>query len=403
MLTEKDFTPVLRFMVCSDVHLKDEPCVEEERFEKAIKIANRLSRENSAYDRLDAICIVGDFANNGSEIQMKKAKKILDETKLPETSLIISLASHEYSQQNGGEAAARARFTEIFDLPLDAHEVINGFHFISVTSTEGCHYREPQRAFAEAELKKARADAPKKPIFFFQHPHIFGTVAGSVCWGEDELNDILVNFPAVIDFSGHSHMPINDPRSIHQRHFTCLGTGTLSYFELDEFDKKYGTVPPKSHDAAQMLIVEADAQGRVRVYPYDVLTDSLFREPWRIDSAWEPDSFTYTDLRLKSAAVPYFPEDAVISAVRDGDDVVVEFTQAKDDEEGFVNDYIVSLRDDNGVVMHRIVIWSEYYFKNMPEKLTVRFENAEKCALTAEVFGKSFWNNETKRIKAKVE
>jgi hypothetical protein len=103
-----------------------------------------------------------------------------------------------------------------------------------------------------------------------------GTVYGSANWGEDELTDILMNYPQIIDFSGHSHAPINDPRSIHQRHFTCLGTGTLSYFELDEFDKYYGTIPPGNDRAAQMLFVEADADMRVRVYPYDLITSNFF-------------------------------------------------------------------------------------------------------------------------------
>ena len=49
-----------------------------------------------------------------------------------------------------------------------------------------------------------------------------------------EFAEILKNYPQVVDFSGHSHVPINDPRSIHQKHFTALGTGSLSYFELDD-------------------------------------------------------------------------------------------------------------------------------------------------------------------------
>ena len=38
-MLQKDFNPVLRFMVVSDVHYKDDHCIEEERMEKALKIA----------------------------------------------------------------------------------------------------------------------------------------------------------------------------------------------------------------------------------------------------------------------------------------------------------------------------------------------------------------------------
>ena len=46
--------------------------------------------------------------------------------------------------------------------------------------------------------------------------------------------------------------------------------------ELDEFDKIYGTIPPNKENAAQMLFVEADADMRVRIYPYDVITSNFF-------------------------------------------------------------------------------------------------------------------------------
>ena len=49
-MLQKDFNPVLRFMVVSDVHYKDDHCIEEERMEKAIKIAKEaLDRADEAY------------------------------------------------------------------------------------------------------------------------------------------------------------------------------------------------------------------------------------------------------------------------------------------------------------------------------------------------------------------
>ena len=368
---DKNFRPTLRFFVVSDVHYKDEHTVERDRMEKAIKTVYALS-DGEDYSKVDALYVVGDFANSGTRAQMTAFKDTLDKNLRPETDYTLSLASHEFGSE--GEEAALQKFAEIFAQEPDSHKVINGYHFISVTCTNGCHFDEKKQAWVAEELAKAAKDDPKRPIFFFQHPHIMGTVYGSANWGEDELTAILMNYPQIINFSGHSHAPINDPRSIHQRHFTCLGTGTLSYFELDEFDKVYGTVPPNDDIAAQMLIVEADAEGRVRIYPYDLITDNFFPFTWKIDSAWDVDSYLYTDARYRTEKAPWFDADAKLE-IKDvkADGFTVEFDQAKVEEE-YVDDYNVYVKTADGVAVRNTTIWSEYYYYNMPEKLSVSFE-----------------------------
>lgn len=391
---DKEFKPVLRFMTVSDIHYRDEHSVERERMEKAVKTAYELSAKEE-YNALDALYVVGDFATSGSETQMRAFKKTLDDNVAPETEITLSMASHEY--MTDGEEGALKRFAEIFNMEPDTHKVINGFHFISVTSTKGCHFDEAKQEWVAKELEKAAADAPKKPIFFFQHPHIMGTVYGSANWGEDELTAILMNYPQVIDYSGHSHAPINDPRSIHQQHFTSLGTGTLSYFELDEFDKVYGTVPPNKSKAAQFLITEADAEGRVRVYPYDVISDNFFPFVWKIDKPWDPTSFLYTDARYKTTDAPWFEESAKaeISDVK-ADGFTVTFDQAKI-EKDYVDDYNIFVKNEDGVIVRNSTIWSEYYFYDMPEKLSVSFDNLKKGTYYVEIYANSFWKTKSKK------
>lgn len=389
MAFDKDFKPVLRFTVVSDIHYKDEHSVERERMKSAIETSYALS-EKEEYSKLDALYVVGDFATRGTEEQMLAFKATLDENIKEGTKTVLSLASHEFF---AGEEVALERFKRIFSQAPDSHEVINGYHFISVTCTNGCHFDDAKREWVAAELKKAAADDPTRPIFFFQHPHIMGTVYGSANWGEDELTDILMNYPQIIDFSGHSHAPINDPRSIHQRHFTCLGTGTLSYFELDEFDKVYGTCPPGKEKAAQMLIVEADADKRVRIYPYDLITSNFFPFTWKIDEAWNPDSYLYTDKRYKSDLAPFFGENAkaeITDAKSDGFTVV--FDQAEIAEE-YINDYNIYIINKDGVIVRNSTIWSEFYFYDMPEKLSVSFDGLESGEYIAKIYANSFWRN----------
>ncbi len=389
MAFDKNFKPVLRFTVVSDVHYKDEDTVERARMKQAVETSYALS-EKEEYSKLDALYVVGDFANSGTEAQMVAFKNTLDETLKEGTKAVLSLASHEFS---AGEEVALDRFRRIFSQSPDSHEVINGYHFISVTCTKGCHFDDAKREWVAAELKKAAADDPVRPIFFFQHPHIMGTVYGSANWGEDELTDILMNYPQIIDFSGHSHAPINDPRSIHQRHFTCLGTGTLSYFELDEFDKVYGTCPPGKEKAAQMLIVEADAENRVRIYPYDLITSNFFPFTWKIDEAWNPDSYLYTDKRYKSDLAPWFDETAkaeISDMAADG--FTVTFDQAKISSE-YINDYNIYVINKDGVIVRNSTVWSEFYFYDMPEKLSVSFEGLASGEYTVKIYANSFWRN----------
>ncbi len=391
---DKDFKPVLRFMVVSDVHYKDEHTVERDRMELAIKTANELS-EKEEYSKLDALYVVGDFANSGSRAQMLAFKDTLDKNLKSGTVANLSMASHEYHGE--GEEAALEKFAEIFAQEPDTHRVINGFHFISVTCTNGCHFDEAKQNWVAKELEIAAKDAPNKPIFFFQHPHITDTVYGSIYWGEDELIPALVSYPQIINFSGHSHAPINDPRSIHQKHFTSLGTGTLSYFELDEFDKHYGTCPPGKEKAAQMLIVEADAENRVRIYPYDLITSNFFPFVWKIDSAWDVDSFEYTrKKRFATEKAPYFSEDAKLRIVDIKENgFTVDFDQATADEE-YVNDYNIILKNADGVIIRKTSVWSEYYFYEMPETLNVTLEGLEKGEYYVEIFANGFWENKCK-------
>lgn len=401
-MLQKDFNPTIRFMVVSDIHYDDEKCIEEERMAKAIKIAYRLADEHPSYKKLDAVFVNGDFANSGSRIQMEKFKATLDNNLQPGTRYMLDMASHEF-RANGVDGAYEL-FTEIFGIPADNHIKINGFDFISVSASHGCEFDDDKLDFARTELKKARNSDPQKPIFFFQHPHLTDTVSGSIYWGDESFIPILMDYPQVVDFSGHSHVPINDPRSVYQNHFTCFGTGSMSYFELDEFDKHYGTHPPKNEDCAQMLLVEANGEGAVRVYPYDVLTDNFFPYVWEIDEPWNPDSFKYTDARYKTTDAPYFENAKISFSDITADSFCVTFDQAKVKTD-YVNDYKIVVKEtESGLIVKQKKIWSDFYFYNMPETLGVCVDNLEHgTEYTVEIIAGSFWNTYSAPLKGAVK
>lgn len=404
-MNNTEIKPCLRFMVVSDIHIRDEHSVERERFEKAIRDAYSIARSNKYYQKLDALCMVGDFATRGTPTQFKAARDIVDaNVDLNETQVIASIASHEF--MHDGVEAGYKNFQEIFGGTPDTHAVINGFHFVSITPSQGCNYHDDKKEWMAKELKVAAEDGRKKPIFVFQHPHNTGTVYGSTLWGEDDLIPVYMHYPQIIHFSGHSHAPINDPRSIHQQHFTSLGTGTLSYFELDEFDKIYSTIPTNKEKAAQMLIVEVDEDNRVRIYPYDVLTGNFFPYVWEIDTPSDPSTFKYTGERYKTTATPTFNEGDVpmFSDIAENS-FRVDFRQANPAEgDQYVNSYDIIVKNAENEIIRQYSIWSEYYFYDMPETLGVDVNDL--CSDTdyiVEIRANSFWMTSSKEnICAKV-
>ncbi len=386
------FVPKIRFIVMSDIHTKpDKNCKELLRLKKGLTDAYDYAA-GCSYNKIDAFFAVGDFANMGAEDEMQNFKEVLSEYIKLETDVTISLASHEYG---AGEDVAKERFKKIFSMDYDVHKTINGFHFISVSTTHGCNFKEEQKAFAEKELKKAADDSKDAPIFFFQHPHISGTVYGSINWGDDALYPILMNYPQIIDFSGHSHAPINDPRSIHQDYFTSVGTGSLSYFELDEFDKYYGTVPPDADKCAQFLIVEADENNRVRILPFDILTGKFFPYMWKIETPSKPETFVYTDKRYKTDVRPHFRDDTTISATVSPNGINLTFGQA-DIKEDRINDYRITVkRKEDNKTVRQIALWSGYYLYDMPDTLSVKIMDLPAGTYEAEINAYGFWKNKS--------
>lgn len=90
---------------------------------------------------------------------MRKVKKILDAGLPADVRLIMTMASHEY--MTDGEENALRRFDEIFGLTPDTHAVINGFDFIAVTTTRGCHFDEKSAGLSPRSLKKRRRGTAK--------------------------------------------------------------------------------------------------------------------------------------------------------------------------------------------------------------------------------------------------
>ncbi|MDF2686915.1 MAG: purple acid phosphatase/fibronectin domain protein, partial [Clostridia bacterium] len=369
--SQNDFNTVLRFGVISDTHIKSTHTVETDRLKLAIDKMYSIAEGSENYKKLDAVVVAGDLTDNGEEDQLNLWKSTVDSALKEGTKLVVTPGNHEFYNEC---TDVPGRFNNIIGEIVDNNITINGFHFITVSPSDGSSYTG-KKDWLDEQLDAAKTEDPLKPIFLIQHHHISDTVYGSDAWGTGDISSVLRRYSQVIDFSGHSHYPLNDPKSIYQDDFTAVGTSTLSYFEL-ESGMVYGTIPPNADKAAQMLIVEVSDKNAVKIYPYDLLADTYINEePWYIETPSDKSTFTYnTKDRAEAADLPVFPEDASIEITNVADDgFTVEFTQATDGENIHSYNFEVTYKENNMKAMQASV-WSEYYFIPMPEKINQQFK-----------------------------
>lgn len=252
------------------------------------------------------------------------------------------------------------------------HKVVKGYHFLVMSpeneTTHG-YYSDKQINWLKEEMAKAQKDDPEKPIFVFLHQHIKDTVYGSQEWGTKDsakINEVLKQYPQVITFSGHSHYPLDDPRSIHQKDFTSVGTSSVSYMEV-EGGKVQGNIPSESRALSQGLLVEVDDK-EVTINRRDFHTNSWTGEPWKIKLPSKKDTFTYVEDRDKER--PHFAKDAKLAVSNVTENAAtVTFMQALDNL--LVHSYRVQARDkQTGEIKNKLLAFSEFYRDPVPKELT---------------------------------
>ena len=379
-----DFTPVFRFAVASDIHINANDGTTAARFKKLFETAYRYADGHESYNNLDALVLTGDNCDSGSDAEYEILCGVIDENKREETELIAIMGNHEF-HETGHEG-----FVKYMKQDLDPHVVVKGFHFIGLSPAPEDTWQTPlQLNWMSQQLRQAAADDPEKPIFTMQHGHIWNTVYVSRSWYTQmslPLHMIYSRYPQVINFSGHSHGPANNPINIWQNSYTQLGVGTLNYFEMER-DIGDSTVPEGARNAAQYLIVEVDAENRVRVMPYNILTEDFMRTAastdgdkqliWQIDDVCDPASFAYTSARKKTDGAPWFEDGDEVSV--DGvtaQSVTLTFPQAEDDV--CVYGYRIRIKDpDHPLKKIEKEIYSGYYFEPAPGTLNVTVEGLE--------------------------
>ncbi|MBQ6998880.1 MAG: metallophosphoesterase [Clostridia bacterium] len=407
-----EFTPIVRFAVMSDVHYQEKDSFQRERFKSAMEFVYNYS-ENEEYKNLDALYVVGDFTDLGKTEQFEMFAEDCKAYVKDSTKLVPIIGGHELQFVPDANVALQD-FKRVFDMDYDRHEVINGYHFISLSTIKdkgpwSDSFDITKREFLKTELEKARKDGGNKPIFVFQHPGQVDTISGGF-YGNSEIHSILSQYPQVIDFSGHSHCPVNDPREIHQCNYTSVSTGTLYYISLGifkkytnaRFDEYAYTDKEKPHmikGCAHMLIVEVDGKGTVRIRKVDVVAGDFFENDYYIEDAYDISKHKYTQQRAKTASTPYFDIEAKVSIVRSENNIKVEFPGAHCENER-VFGYNVRIKSGDTVIAQKGIV-SDFMRLHQQDMYSTTFENVCDDDISAEVYAFGFWDNYSKPIKSK--
>jgi len=394
-----EFVPVLRFVVASDTHLTtNSKDIEGQRLVKLFETAYAYSEAQTDYNELDAVLFVGDITNDGSKNSLNRFFKTVKENLKGKTISKSVMGNHEFNFFKAYPTLSATQIEEStteafldasnYETP-DHHFTLNGFHFIMVSpSGKGAEYNKTKQDWLKAELEIAAADDPtgKKPIFVFQHVPVSATTIGSYNkWGSSALKTILNAYPQVVDFAGHTHRSLQDPRSIYQEKFTALNTGGMMKltFEIPGIDmtklndalglNSDGTyVNAKDKNGGEYYIIEVSADNVIKVQGYHVEKNKFIITPYEF-TVGDVSEFKYTTERANTCAAPAFSADATITLDKvDSTSAQITFPQATCPD--YLNHYIID------VYKGEELISTEYRFSNndldpVPETRTVPISN----------------------------
>lgn len=397
-----DFTPVIRFVACSDSHLKSAAGKGSYRLEKTAKLAYAIAKADDEYNNLDAFLINGDITNDGNIDQFAGFKVVADKYIKSETELLPIIANnHDFRNM---KKQTVAYFSQLMGKDTDYHKVVNGYHFIGISTSdvEGVNYTEEQRVWLKAQLDEAVKDDPNKPIFVSQHEHVRNTVYGSSDfdgWGIDDFSDILEQYPQVVDFSGHSHYPLNDPRSVWQGSFTAIGTGALAYMELTVEDQR--KVHPTGNGLeAQFWIVELDKDSNMRLRGIDLIEEKVLCE-YILANPANPDNREYTpEKQTARSTAPVFDEDAKLKVTKLARNISVKFDAAKSTNTEPVFLYKVKVTNSDGEVVKSDWVLPKYYSATVEKTERLNLGKFDKGDYTVSVTAQTAWGIQSEAMTA---
>ena len=399
--TPVDFTPVLRFVACSDIHLNGEE--NQETAERLKKFINDMYdyADSSDYKSLDAIMVAGDFTGGGAEKEYEMFNKIIDENVKESTQLLTVLGNHEFIDYRDVDATVGYKVYKKFIYEdVDTDVVINGYHFIGVSYTDDGKSFTDKTQWLEEKLSEATLEDPTKPVFVYQHPHPTLTVYGSGNWSDSDIRKVLNKHPQVVDFSGHSHYFSGDPRSVWQGEFTAVGCGALKAF-MGNLNYVNGDEDAPGSSGGAWL-VEVDADGNVSMKLYDAENRMFFSDiDYYFTNLSDSSKRTHNWHQQKARDTqPRFPEHSEISSFTNEEgETIITFPQAK----GYYSaeNYKITVKNSDNKKVYEGTVISEYV-RATDDNNKVNLGTLPKGDYTVKVTSYSPYATKGKTLKNKI-
>ncbi|MFF0861337.1 chitobiase/beta-hexosaminidase C-terminal domain-containing protein [Nonomuraea sp. NPDC003560] len=365
--------PIARMMIVSDVHIGDYEADRHRWSSYFDTIASVLGTPDAILSNGDMINDNWDGRGKDHQLTARIFKENLARKGMNATQVFMSYGNHDATL-----AELRAGYPkEWFPDSGDGYyrTDIKGIPLITV-NTE--NYSAAQATWLRDQLGQISADPAYRdlPIIVQGHRPAPGTVMDGQQTSNPRLTEDLSKFPRAVYFSGHSHLNVNDPRSIHQKNFTAVNDGSSSYIEIDHgyqmLDAEGQLANRFETPTAQGLAVEV-YRGRTVVNRinlnadlHDIYTGGKWSANWKppfqsdgtlAGRSWEirtagadaqvVQNFTYTDAnRNRTAPAWTSPRPLTARTGKDGR-LALRIQQAQDDE--LVYHYKVRVtRADNG-------------------------------------------------------
>lgn len=277
-----NLVPNLQLAVISDTH------VSTTVKRNGVKFQNALEDLKHIAPHYNVLAINGDLTDNGFPAEYDLFNSILSTNMVKNASKFLVIGNHEWKEKNSNSSVTDSQLIQRF---LDKEHVpgvyydkwIKGYHFIalggekSAASLKATGKSNPDGAFISEKqiqwLEKTLADGAEsgKPIFVFLHQPITGTVYGSE-WGagfqDQKILAILKKYPQVILFTGHSHYPLNNEKSIIHDGITMVNTSSVAYTYTPQTSsddsKSQGLIVNIYHDKIELKAREFDTKSWIK-------------------------------------------------------------------------------------------------------------------------------------------
>ena len=383
--------PELKFAVVSDIH---------EKWNDLQRVFAFLAKKKP-----DAVLFGGDLTNGNPQSYKTYGeyfKKYFAGGKNAPVHIPITgnhdYLGHPHREKRLTVQGTLERFFNPMGLPAKwlQHYRIKGYTFLGVSATDV----KGEHRFTDSEIKqvsdligKAEKEAPGKPVFVLTHCPPAFTLLGSAFspvprpkarfhWRYDNVRKMLENHPQAVSISGHTHLALEDERTIWQGGFTAIHGGVLRWVTPQKPVPQSGLVDTLDRFKGRNFIYIEVFKNEMVIYRFDANTLREIKPDnrWHVTLPYTPQKAVYTAKRSQTEIAPQFPAGAKAKIIRNGKKFYLQLDRAKHPD--MVLAYKIKLTyDDKKVSVPEFFVSSDYFLHNQPSERALNIN--EKIKLPA--------------------